>query len=149
MKKILSTMMVFSLMVALFSFTACSDDDKDEGSLIGTWKCVISDQHVEADEVKTTNYLQFKDNGTYISVTVYEFNIMELGPNTRNEWTVQHGNWRIADNIMHTVMDGEVDEVSFKISGNKLSISSKTGYFSSLTYTRVSDSEIDPYLKKR
>lgn len=150
MKKNISAMMVFSMMVALFSFSACSDDDKDESNgFIGTWKCVLSDQLIEADEVKTTNYLQFKENGTYISVTVYEFNLKELGTNTRNEWAVQSGTWKVSGNIIYSLIDGVSDEVTYNVSGNQLTLKSKTGFTTPHTYSRVADSEIDKYLKRR
>lgn len=150
MKKVFSTVMAFAMIMAFVSFTACSKDDKDESNgFIGTWKCVLSDHLIEADEVKTTNYLQFKENGTYISVTVYEFNLKELGPNTRNEWTVQSGTWKVSGNIIYSLIDGVSDEVTYNVSGNQLTLKSKTGFTTPLTYSRVADSEIDKYLKRR
>ena len=139
MKKLYSTIMLLAMMVAALGFTACGDDDEDDGGsgyssfLVGTWQ--VEDEDSYADEVE---YVQFKSNGTYINVQYDEDGLY-----------ITKGTWKVSDNeLTMKETDGEWKGTSFTYTilskgQSKLTLS-MLGITSTLT--KVSDSVIERYL---
>lgn len=59
MKKLTDNLQKLTLMLAVlfigFGFTACSDDDEEGGTLIGTWRYINTDEHSSYYEEFTFN----------------------------------------------------------------------------------------------
>ena len=149
MKKLYSTIMMFAMMFAALSFTACSSssDDGDEGnsvnpsSLVGTWQTTFVEGWGEYVDVNAVDYLQLKSNGSYIHV----------------EWEnnapyISKGTWSFSNNKL-TLKEQEGDLVGssftydvIEIGKDKISV---TLWGVSATLKRVSDNVIDKYLKTK
>ena len=72
MKKIYSTILLLTMMVAALSLTACGGDDDEIGGnssfLIGTWSVTSAQGWGGYTGDGEAEYLQIKSNGTYINV---------------------------------------------------------------------------------
>lgn len=114
------TFRVFGMLLcAIFmavGFTSCSDDDDDEGSIVGTWMLMIQDDYGQwfcQYNFKSDGSLQVKDWSS------------EDGEPSSYEAT---GKWSVAGDILTiTVDDSEEGEswteaYRFKLDGNKLII---------------------------
>ena len=100
MKKLHSIMMLLALMVAAFSFTACSDDDDNDNkgsvdaSIVGRWKLIATDvdpeEALEQGFVATDDLsiMDFNANGDYSGYSEY-------GDETES------GSWRIDGNRLY------------------------------------------------
>ena len=141
MKKFLSIFCGLLIASLSMTFVSCSDDDEPKGGdIVGTWK----EKSFEA--IGITNYLQLRADGTAVSIGIYD-----------DEWSwlldedekvvVDYGKWsKNGDNI--TFIDDENEGNStatiVKLTSNELGLS-VTGV--TIYYNRVSDSEVDKYLK--
>lgn len=134
------------LFVLPFALASCTDDDDDDddteglqGELVGTWKVTESDGSFEL--------LQIKKNGKFIDV-YYDAE--------DEDYDVSEGTWSRDGNILTVTIeiddcdDGDDDEtetniiVISKITASELVL---TDMQTAITWTRVSDSEINKYLK--
>ena len=141
MKKLLSIFCGLLIASLSMTFVSCSDDDEAKGGdIVGTWK------EKSFDAIGITNYLQLRADGTAVSIGIYD-----------DEWSwvldedekvvVDYGKWsKNGDNI--TFIDDENEGNStatiVKLTSNELGLS-VTGV--TIYYNRVSDSEVDKYLK--
>jgi hypothetical protein len=146
MKKLHSIMMLLALMVAAFSFTACSDDDDDfdDGGenisdFIGTWSLTHQEGWGTDDTVPPEEYVQFKSDGTYINVQ----------DNDEEEYYISKGNWKVENSELimketegglvgatytYTILSHSKDKITLAVLGLKSYLE------------RVPDSTIDRFL---
>lgn len=148
MKKIYSTLMMLSLMVASLSFTACSSDDDDNPSseFVGTWSLQSStlgeilEPGVESGLLEVEDgfvYMQLKSDGTCVCV--------EEDEDALEGYTIEYGTWSVSNNkMMVTYTIPVVCDIIEKT--NDRMILSLPG-IATATYVRVSDSVIQKYLK--
>jgi hypothetical protein len=124
------------LFVLPFAITSCNDDDDDDddvqGELVGTWKMTESDGSFEL--------IQFKKNGTYVDV-YYDAE--------EKDYDVTEAKWSRSGNVLTITIEDE-DGVQtgsiliVSITSSQLTLAAGTENF---VWTKVSDSEINKYLK--
>lgn len=142
MKKCMERLMAAVLLLTtMFALSGCSDDEGSgsvDGNLVGTWKCTSLE---DAVEIWGDQYLQFREDGVFIEVDVTP----ALGAWDEAETEVMRGRWK-------------QNGTSLRISGGDFSPS--TSEITELTdtqltlvtmgiplsYKRVDDAEIEPYL---
>ena len=154
MKKYYSVLVMLAMMIAALSFTACGGDDDDNtnnsgGNVIGTWECDAQKEiGIELEGTSSTHYFQFKADGSMIAVDVNSYDRSVWGEYTPDDdIIVERGTWKTADGKLYLTTNSETDIVLYSVSGNKLTLTSTSGLIAKITYTRVSDSTIDKYLK--
>jgi len=147
-----STFMMLVMMIASLTFTACGDDDNSEtsgGNIIGTWVCDVQKEFdMEIEGISSTHYVQFKSDGSMISVDVnsYDRSVWEeFTPD--DEVIVEYGTWKITNGKLYMTDDDGTEIASYKVSGKKLTLTSTSGLIVKITYTRVSDKAIEKYLE--
>ena len=141
MKKVYSTIIMLTMMVAALSFTACSssgDEVKIDGNtsfLVGTWSLTssqgwgrtIDDMH---------EYFQFKSNGTYINV---QFD---------NGLYISKGNWKATDTEL--ILQETEGKLKSTFTYTIVSLTQSTLTFAmwgiSVNAVKVPDSTIDKYI---
>lgn len=136
------------LMVALFAtmsfaFTSCGDDDYPDDpnneSLVGTWERTTN---IDEDWWQK-DYIQFKNDGTSISITDVHF----MG---ESEVFVEYGKWSKSGNQLTVTADNPSDE-AIDINNGTIKKLTKTELVLSagdmeLSFIRVDDSTIEKYL---
>lgn len=162
MKKYIKFMAFAMMAVFCLALVSCGDDEDDEpstgGNIVGTWKCDLAfdfdkeDDLFAVEEYHSYLYSQYKEDGTLINVYVYitKYNKEakeQLGLKDETEVEIERGTYRINGNKITETIDGETDSGEFKVSGNKLILTSTGGLIMSVTFSRVSDAEINQYLK--
>lgn len=145
------TISVLAMMMAALSFTACGGDDEsigDPSSLVGTWKADLVDEINDAfsDEIEEHAYHQFRADGTCISITVINWkgdyaDIMD------DEVDIEQGTYIVDGDRITAKFGKETETCIFKVIGNKLTMTTTKGMIITTTYTRVSDLEVNKYLK--
>lgn len=143
MKKYLSILVAVMLAALSFTLTSCGDDDENEPGettdntelLIGTWK----ETTPSVQQMGYTHYSKISNDGIIIDVTI-EDDEVEIGRST----------WTLKDNTIYaTSLEPELEDLTFEFKILKLSqtelIMSSFGI--TQTYSRVSDSTLDKYLK--
>ncbi len=131
---------VYSLFLVLFSIvtlTSCDNDNDsiDFSKLIGTWK--LADDSVSDVFDLMVSYDQYREDGTYYEVNIYRDGTTE----------VYAGKWEPDGNKIRIVYDddgetGMIEVVSIEDTKLELLLVQAV-----ISYTRVPDSEIEPYLK--
>ncbi len=134
MKKYLIYLLV---LLSIFTFTSCGDDEPSggNGDLIGTWQEDDEFTNVFNDvfDYDTYHFIQFRKDGTYIEIDVFD------------EVEVMKGTWtRKGDKILATNEHASSSITIVSITKNTL-VTSAFGI--EQTYKRVSDSTIDKYLR--
>ena len=97
MKKYFSILMAVLLAALMLSLTSCSDDEEEEFAnlrrdITGTWQIVDG----VFDEVNVKHYLQFRNDGSYYEVKVWE-----------DEWSdyfdtsVEEGTWALEGRTLY------------------------------------------------
>ncbi|KWW27946.1 MAG: hypothetical protein AUK63_2098 [bacterium P3] len=154
MKKYYSVFVMLAMMVAALSFTACGDDDDDNadnsgGNVVGTWVADAQKElGIEIEGTSSTHYFQFKADGSMVSVDVNSYDRSVWGEYTPDdEVIVERGTWKTADGKLYMTDSEGTETALFSVSDNKLTLTSTSGIIVKITYTRVSDSTIDKYLK--
>lgn len=154
MKKIYSTIMMLAMMFAALSFTACSSDDDGNkggsgGNVVGTWMCDAQKElGFEVEGTSSIDYIQFKEDGTMISVnlTIYDEKVWgEYTP--KDEVYVEYGTWKTSDGKLYMTDSEGTNIATYSVSGNKLTMNSTSGIIVKITYNRVSDNSIEKYIK--
>lgn len=136
------------LMVALFAtvslaLTSCSGDDEPDDpsneSLVGTWERTTNID----DDWWQKDYIQFKNNGTSISITDVHF----MG---QSDVSVEYGKWSKNGNKLTVKADNpsgdgiDIDNGTIKKLTSTELILSAGGM--ELSFTRVDDDAIEEYL---
>lgn len=139
MKKYLYFLLVALFATMSFALTSCGDDDDEPtGSekieIIGTWK---STTVLDEDGWTQTDYVQFKDGGSYVNVILTDLYGME-------DKEVSKGTWSVNGNKITTKTEAGSFTSTIKNSTKDLLIIEALG--EEMTYKRVSDSEINKYL---
>ena len=140
MKKYLYIFITALIAITTLSLVSCSKDDDEsnisKSALVGTWK------NTDTDIMGTIGYqyIQFKSNGDLVEVDI------DNGEMTGNpEVDVKYGKWVLKDN--HITVSGRDFTTStatiLKLTKSKLVLS----LILTMTYKKVSDSEIEKYLK--
>ena len=148
MKKYLSILFtaIFASMV-VFSTTSCSKDDSaTDANIVGTWKIVSVESPLVGEDDKDEDndnevYWQFKENGTFITVGVYE-----------DSYDVDCSEtWRLSGNTL-ILEEPEEEEVILPLiftitesTKNSLTLV-WAGGIATINFKRVSDSIIEKYL---
>lgn len=146
-----STLFMLAMIVAALSFTSCGDDDEgigDSSSLVGTWRADLVDEINDAfsDEFEELAYHQFKSDGTCISITVIKWK-GDYADVMDDEVDIERGTYFVDGDKITAKFGKETETCTYKISGNKLTLTTTKGMIITTTYTRVSDSEVNKYLK--
>ena len=138
MKKYLKLLFVAIFATMTLSLSSCKDDkdEPDGGNLVGTWKPVST-----LDDWGT-QYIQFKSDGTYVTVLIvgdiwsdlYEY----LG---EDQIEIDYGTWSRSGN---TLTVNGYDSTIVKLTSSKLEV---TQMGITMSYVKVPDSEIEKYLK--
>ena len=147
------------LFVALFatmtiSLTSCSDDDDNDkpssGNIVGSWQMVSG----VADSMGATQYEQFREDGTYYEVGVFDNEMTSLLEGIK--YVASKGTWILdGDKIRCTIKEefpsGSNDDVPYdKYAISIKSISSNEITFEELGMTgklkRVSDDVVNGYI---
>lgn len=149
MKKIYSTLMMLSLMVASLNFTACSSDDDDNPSseFVGTWSRQsttlgeifepgVESGFVEVEDTEFT-YMQLKSDGTCVCV--------EEDEDAPEGYTIEYGTWSVSNNKMMVTYTIPVVCDIIEKTDDRMTLS-LPGLGTS-TWVRVSDSTIQEYLE--
>lgn len=131
MKKLYSTIMMFAMMVAALSLSACGGDDDDNdvssNGIVGVWEVVSFDfeggDNVKSD-LKVGDKLYLFENGTYRDDT-------------------SKGKWKLNGNTLTIIDDGEYSIPAVmkieKLTLSEMVLSIDYGIFSStIKYKRVS-----------
>ena len=140
MKKCYSLLMVMLLALVAVGVTSCGDDDEPKYSsdIIGTWA------------LDNTGYgaavilFQFTKDGTF-----HEVNISMLNGETGVD--VFHGTYTVSGNKLTVTyifeFETEKVECTYQVKGDKLRLNFEDeGEEGFVTFTRVNDSVIEPYL---
>lgn len=151
-------------MVAVFSltFVSCGSDGDEPGggtgSIIGTWRWDLNWNFEDIDHVKEAHaygYYRFKEDGTVSIATVqivkFDSEGKAEGLEDITEVETLSGTYKINGNkISTTTHEGELESGEYKVSGDKLTITAtdEEGFKITIPFTKVSDSEMDQYLKK-
>lgn len=145
------------MMFIIIGLTACNDSDEDEpkdesNDIVGTWKFKsfrgLNDYGIFIDE-SGEDYVQFKNDGTYIAVSVYTWK-------KHKEVDIDRGKYTIFNDGLIMIFDEDVvkdkNEIKFSIEGGTLTLShdliienAESTY--STVWTCTLDSEIEKYLK--
>ncbi len=131
MKKYIYSLMAILLALLTVGFTACSDDDEPEGSdIVGTWSYVAD---LPGD---FAILLQFTKDGKFHEV----INSTLVSPS--------HGTYTVSGHKLYLTYILENDtatvEYDYSVQGDKLMLYVEGQ--GPTTFTRVSDSVIEPYL---
>lgn len=140
MKKYLYQFMVALSAFLSFTFVACSDDDDALSSddIVGTWKWDSFGADA-AEDFFGEQYIQFRADGQYIEVNLDGFG-------SEGEVDVIRGQWKQSGNTI-TVSGNGIPTTTTEIaelSDTKLKL---VTLGVPMSYNRVSDSEIEQYLK--
>ena len=132
MTKYLKLFMVALFATLTFTLTSCGDDDEPSsaGNIVGTWKSIGGMN----EEFDITQYIQFNTNGSYIEVNIDEDGVETL-----------HGKWK-QNGEKVTVSGSDVISMTatiVKITSSELVLNTLWEQ----KYKKVSDSEIEKYLK--
>ncbi len=148
MKKYYYLFLTALFAVASLSLVSCSDDDDDNDAsynIVGTWKTsssaledifedVFDDPDLNHYYNTSSEYTQFRSDGTYIDVIIDEDGV-----------DVSRGTWSLnGDNLTTTTSDG-LTVVYTIIDCNSTTMTLSTFGFQTVC-TRVSDSVIEQYL---
>lgn len=147
------------------TFISCGDDEDDEdvsgGNIVGTWQSDLAEDigSIYEDYYENVQGLvQFKNDGTYInvSVIVWKDDWVEAFGGPKEEIDYERGTWKTSgDKIYMTCTEssdpedtiGETDVCTYQVKGKKLTVTTTRGIIITTTFTRVSDSMIQKYLK--
>ena len=164
MKRVLCFMAFAVLAIFSLAIISCGDDDEDANdggnrSIIGTWKCDLTekgkhivDGYYGVEDYHAYYYRQFKEDGTYVDVSISYFKYSEeLKDNypelekTRVDLLVR-GTYKVRGNKIIETIDGQSGSgtATFEITGNKLKQTNKIG--ETWMFTKVNDTEINEYL---
>lgn len=138
MKKCYSLLMVLLLALLSVGFTACGHDEPEIADIVGTWA------------LDNTGYgaavilFQFTKDGTF-----HEVNISMLNGETGVD--VFHGTYTVSGNKLTVTyifeFETEKVECTYHVKGDKLRLNFEDeGEEGFVTFTRVNDSVIEPYL---
>lgn len=135
MKKYIYPLIFLMMAMVSVGFAACGDDDEPEGSdIVGTW--ALDDSGYGAGVI----LFQFTKDGKF-----HEVNKSMLNGETGVD--VFHGTYTASGNKLTITYifqyETETVDCIYTVKGDKLSIKTVDG---SVTFTRVSDSVIAPYL---
>lgn len=140
------------LAVMSLTLSSCGDDNDEPGgntdSIIGTWSCDES-QNVYNDVLSDMwkelyHYIQFRKDGTCIAVDYAIYTDEWADYFGKNEdIRVNKGSYAINGNQLLISDDDGNTQVTFKINGNKMVLTSSLVVEH---YTRVSDSVIERFL---
>lgn len=147
MRAIFNLSMIW-FVILLLSLTGCSDDEgTTEGNLVGTWRCTVMDGNPLFGDFfgDGEQYLQFKADGTFIEVDIYYDYYVDGKLVYEGETEVLRGKWvRSGDKI--TLSGGGEPTVTYEITKLTDSIFHVLCFGITMTYDRVDDSAIEPYL---
>ena len=141
-----SIIIMLAMVVATLSFTACggseSDDEFDGGgsssAIVGTWKAEDIGGWVdrEMNYVSNGGYVQFKKDGTFIVANV--------------KYDKHYGDWTLSNNTLNLHYTDDA-WVGVRLSYDVITLNQQSLtiaiYGLKINYKRVSDSEINKYLK--
>ena len=135
MKKYIYPLIFLMMAMVSVGFAACGDDDEPKGSdIVGTW--ALDDTGFGAAVI----LFQFTKDGKF-----HEVNKSMLNGETGVD--VFHGTYTASGNKLTITYifqyETETVDCIYTVKGDKLSIKTVDG---TVTFTRVSDSVIDPYL---
>lgn len=140
MKKFYFFLTVMLLALVSVGVTSCGDD-KDEpksSDVVGTWQL----KGIDEDGASFESLLQFTKNGKWNSVEIYTD---EVGVQVE----VENGTYTVSGNKMTVTYTEDGLSVSesftFEVKGDKLMLTYDE-YPVAVTYVRVKDSVIEPYL---
>ena len=138
------------LMLALFAaitvvLPSCSDDDDSPGSypskIVGSWKRTID----MGNDWIIDQYIQFKSDGKCVNIGVSNYPEYEY-----SSVDVSTGSWSIDDNMLIIKPDdtgGFLDSENLiirKLTDSELVLQ---GGFLQISFNRVSDAEVEKYLR--
>ncbi len=139
MEKYVKLLMVTLFVTLSCVFTSCGGDDDDEpsmGNVVGTWKNTGGLSH----DMGITIYLQFKDNGKCTEVDIDEDGI-----------EVKKGSWEMEGNSLTMINHDQELGIDIPLTSKVEKLTKSELVIIALgfkeEYKRVSDSEIDKYLK--
>lgn len=141
MKKIYSTILLLTMMVAALSLTACGGDDDEIGGnssfLIGTWSVTSAQGWGGYTGDGEAEYLQIKSNGTYINV---QFD---------DGLYITKGTWKATDTelVMKETEGDILGTYTYKILNHTETSMTLEMWGITANLTKVPDSTIDKYLK--
>ena len=159
MKKFLCFVSFAVLVVFSFVIVSCSNDDDDiiDGGnmrIIGTWKCDLSDRaNVQGYGVKDFHlyyYSQFKEDGTYVDVSVKFIKYSEILKDSYPELEqttvdfISRGTYKVKGNRIIETTNGNSGSATIEVSENTLIQTNKIG--ETWIFNKVNDTEIDEYL---
>ncbi len=160
MKKVLSFVAFAMMVISSLSLVSCSKDDDidgENGNIVGTWKCDLAVDYGKDDdlygieEYHSYIYSQYKEDGTFthvhVYITKYTKEAKQLGLKDETEVEIEKGTYRTNGNKLTETINGESTSGEYKIEGNKLILTNTSGLIMGITFSRVSDSEINQYLK--
>lgn len=138
MKKYLKLLFVALFAAMTVSLYSCKsdDDEPDGGDIVGTWK----EKSIEAMGI--THYLQLRADGTAVTIGVFDDDIWSW---VEDKVDIEYGKWSKSGDTL-TIIDDEVtsNATIVKLTSKELGISA-LGF--TTYYERVSDSEVEKYLK--
>ena len=143
MTKYFKLLMVAIFATMSFAFTSCGNDDEPDDpsneSLVGTWERTTNID----DDWWQKDYIQFKADGTSISITDVHF----MG---ESDVSVEYGKWTKNGNKLTVMADNPSDD-AIDIDNGTIKKLTKTELLLSaggmeLSFTRVADTTIDKYL---
>lgn len=145
MKKCLERLMAAVLLLtATFALGGCSDDDEGvvEGSIVGTWKCTSLK---EAEDLFGQQYVQFREDGTYIEVDITDDYVVDGEVLWEGEVEILRGRWTQDGTSIH-VSGPDIVSIDTQITNLTDTRLTLTTVGIPLSYVRVDDSEIEQYL---
>lgn len=163
-------MVAMLMAMTTLSLTACGDDDEDGPSgggndIVGTWKANLPLQELydifeeESEYIDKAEALtQFKNNGTYVTVSIVTYNKVFTEMMKDEPWFVNpmididRGTYKVNGNKLITRSEyddeGEEEVADFSISGKTLTLGYvDEGVKYSVKFSKVSDKDIEKYLK--
>lgn len=118
------------LLISVFA-VSCTDDEKTGSAVVGTWKYGLKDNDIDV-------YWHFQSDGTWVKIIVYgssgKVNVM------KDAYFFENGKLYL-----------DLREASCRISNNKLAIGmidEEGRPLPAMTFTRVPDDVIEPYLEQ-
>ena len=103
MKKVYSTIMMLTMIVAALSFTACGGDDDDvdngggEASIVGVWECTYFELDSDYPEPFDNAGMQIGDRVRFKSDGTYETDYVS-GYNETGRWSLKGNTLTVAVN---------------------------------------------------